>query len=89
MLPNDEIVNLLQGEISRSKPEMTLKKQTYRRLCPTYNILMAIAAHASASANAWWWFCKLYPTHAATVSNLWFGRFGKALRAALHVQWKR
>ena len=35
-----------------------------------YNISNAMAAHASASAKALWWFFKSYPHRAAMMSRL-------------------
>ena len=38
----------------------------------SYNISIAILAHASASAKAWWWFFESYPQQAAMMSRLWY-----------------
>ena len=50
-----------------------------------YKIFSAIAAHASASAKAWWWFFKSYPQRAAMMSRLWRPP-GQRFRDATQVQ---
>ena len=52
-----------------------------------YSKFIAMHAHASASAKAWWCFVRSYPKYADTVGSLWLGRMLPNLRrAALQVQ---
>lgn len=51
-----------------------------------YRILSAIAAQASASAKAWWWFSIKNPQRAAAASSV-FDMPRQRRREAMQVQW--